>query len=65
MELIHRCLFHPNTLNNNDKKLQLKALQSYKPYTLVGFEPPIYCSVGRDDDHYIHTSIYVGPCRQG
>jgi hypothetical protein len=24
-------------------------------YTLARFEPTIFCSVGGDDDHYVHT----------
>jgi hypothetical protein len=27
-----------------------------KPYTLVGFEPTIFCSDGGDNDHYIHLA---------
>jgi hypothetical protein len=28
------------------------CINSYKPYTLAGFEPRIFCSVGGRDDHY-------------
>jgi hypothetical protein len=30
----------------------LECMKSYKPYTLAGFEPGIFCSVGGRNDHY-------------
>jgi hypothetical protein len=30
----------------------LQFINSYKPYTLAGIEPGIFCSVGGRDDHY-------------
>jgi hypothetical protein len=37
----------------------LQCINSLKPYTLAGFEPGIFCSVGGPDDHY------ATPPRQG
>jgi hypothetical protein len=38
-----------------------------KPYTLAGFKPGIFCSVGGRDDHYttppgLHICTYVRSC---
>jgi hypothetical protein len=30
----------------------LQCINSFKPYTLAGFETGIFCSVGGRDDHY-------------
>jgi hypothetical protein len=32
--------------------IALQCINSYKPYTLAGFKPGIFCSVGGRDDHY-------------
>jgi hypothetical protein len=41
----------------------LQCVNSYKPYTLAGFELGIFCSVGGLDDHYTtphgHVCMYI------
>jgi hypothetical protein len=49
------CLFFLSFLNILKHYFFSAALQcknSYNPYTLAGFEPGIFCSVGGRDDHY-------------
>jgi hypothetical protein len=48
-------LFFSSTHNSNAFQVMTTARQhinSLKPYTLVGFEPRIICSVGGRADHY-------------
>jgi hypothetical protein len=37
----------------------LQCVNSLKPYTLAGFKPGIFCSVGGRDDHYATPPVYV------
>jgi hypothetical protein len=38
----------------------LQFLKTKKYYTLAGFEPGIFCSVGGPDDHYATTPGHLG-----
>jgi hypothetical protein len=41
-------------------KIFTTVLQSIRTYTLAGFEPRIFCSGGRRDDHYTHMLCWQG-----
>jgi hypothetical protein len=34
----------------------MQSLKSQKPYTLAGFDPEIFCSVGGDDNQNVHLA---------
>jgi hypothetical protein len=39
------------TIKVSYKEQQLQFFKSSNPYTLEGFEPTIFCSIGGNDDH--------------
>jgi hypothetical protein len=60
-------LFLSSTHNDNAYSVMTTALQcinSLKPFTLAGFEPGIFCSLGGCDDYYT-TPPGLTPRRQG
>jgi hypothetical protein len=44
----------------------LQCINSQKPYTLAGFKPGIFCSVGGRDDHYATPpgGIFINFCEK-